>query len=130
MTFPLPLPLEGDRVRIDPADAGGEARLVRLTDGARAGFVRAHRDGHELTMDALVVEPALRGYGLGSEAALLLRRAAEQDGVTLLRAWAPPDIGLAVYFWCRMGLHPLHGPGPDSGLAFERRLTAPPGDRA
>jgi hypothetical protein len=36
--------------------------------------------------------------------------------------WAPPDLGLAVYFWSRMGLRPLNGPGPDGGIWFERVL--------
>ena len=38
-----------------------------------------------------------------------------------IKAWAPPDLGLAVYFWVRMGLSPLHGEGPDGGIWFERR---------
>jgi hypothetical protein len=70
------------------------------------------------------VEPAARGYGLGSEAAGLLRDAAARAGFATLRARSHPDLGLSVYFWTRMGLHPLVGPGPEGGIWFERELGA------
>ena len=52
--------------------------------------------------------------------ALLLTAACDNAGVPLLRAWAPPHLGLSVYFWIRMGFSPLHGEGPEGG----RRIGA------
>lgn len=117
----LALPLVGERVRIE-ADGPEKATLVRISDGAAAGELVVEGDERVLTVRKLWIDPAYRGYGLGSETARLVREAAEASGCAVLRAWAPPNLGLAVYFWIRMGLHPLHGPGPDGGIWFERRL--------
>jgi GNAT superfamily N-acetyltransferase len=120
----LPLPIEGARVRIDPVPGGppGAATLVRIADGAPVGAVHLEAHSDALVIHELAIASEHRGYGLGSEAAALLRDAAAAAGWPLLRAWAPPHLGLAVYFWCRMGLRPLHGEGPDGGISFERRL--------
>ncbi|MCC6382496.1 MAG: hypothetical protein IT304_08295 [Dehalococcoidia bacterium] len=75
-----------------------------------------------MVVEELCVDGPARGYGLGSEAARLLREAAVAAGWPFLRAPAPADRGLALYFWFRMGLHPLFGPGPAGGLWMERRL--------
>lgn len=125
-TFPVPLPLGGARVRIEPGTTADEARLIRIADDVQAGSCRMRREADTLFIDSLVVEPGLRGYGLGSEAATLLRGAVEASDATLLRATAPPDLGLAVYFWSRMGFHPLHGPGPGGGIWMERGLGGTP----
>jgi len=114
------LPLEGPRVRIEATD-GGEAVIVRRESGERVGSLRVSVDGDVLVIQSLAIESALRGYGLGSEAAGLVREAAEREARTL-RAFAPGDNGLAVYFWIRMGLRPLPGEGPQGGLWFERRV--------
>ena len=109
----------GERVRID-GPLPGESILIRLSDGHAAGSLVTREDGASLVVERLCIEPAFRGYGLGSDAARLVRLAAERGPWNVLRAWAPPDLGLAIYFWCRMGLRPLHGEGPDGGLWFER----------
>jgi hypothetical protein len=80
------------------------------------------REGSRLTIRGLSIEAAHRSYGCGSEAGWLTVRAAEVAGFELLRAWAPPDLGLAVYFWFRMGFRPVHGEGPDGGIWMERRV--------
>ncbi len=116
----LALPLEGARVRIDERD--GTLVIARGVTGELVGTVVLEAQGEDLFVRSLCVDEARRGYGLGSETARLLRRAAAEAGWGMLRAWAPPDRGLAVYFWCRMGLRPLHGEGPDGGIWFERRL--------
>ena len=119
----LDLPLQGARVRIE--DAGdGSLRIVRLSDGLAAGHVRLEDRGRELFVDALCIDTAARGSGLGSETARLVREAAERGPWDALTAWAPPHLGLSVYFWCRMGLRPLHGEGPGGGIAFRRELRA------
>jgi GNAT superfamily N-acetyltransferase len=118
--------LEGSRARIDLAwqDAShARGTITRIRDGQAAGRVTLEALGDGvLFIVALEVELPYRGYGLGSESARLLRGWAEAGGWRVLRAWAPPDLGLAVYFWSRMGLRPLHGPGPDGGSWFERLL--------
>lgn len=113
-------PLEGPRVRIEATD-GAEAVIVRTESGERVGLLRAALEGEVVVVESLEIEPALRGYGLGSEAAGLARKAAERESRTL-RAWAPGDNGLAVYFWIRMGLRPIPGEGPEGGLWFERPI--------
>ncbi|MBI2764615.1 MAG: GNAT family N-acetyltransferase [Chloroflexi bacterium] len=120
----IAFPLKGERVRVGTAGAGGAHPLVRLRDGEPAGRLVLAAEGTALFVRELCVEPALRGYGLGSEAILLLREAAEACRWHTLRAWAPPDLGLAVYFWSRMGLSPLPGQGPDGGIWFERTLRS------
>jgi hypothetical protein len=111
--------VRGERVEI-AGEIPGHCGLTRVSDGGAAGELQTSADGEALVIERLCVEEGLRGYGLGSEAAALVRRAAEEGPWKVLRAWAPPDRGLAVYFWCRMGLSPLHGEGPDGGLWFER----------
>lgn len=108
-------------MRIEAAD-GGETVIARRESDERVGSLRVETEDDALVIQSLEIEPALRGYGLGSEAAGLVREAAERESRTL-RAWAPGDNGLAVYFWIRMGLRPLPGDdGPEGGLWFERRV--------
>ena len=115
-----PLQLEGLRVRIE--EAAGGLVVTRKDSGERVGTVVAEVEDGALFVRSLYVEEGHRGFGLGSETAHLLREAAEAAGFVALRAWAPPERGLAVYFWCRMGLRPLHGEGPEGGIWMERRL--------
>lgn len=117
----LDLPLEGARARIE-AEAEGRARIIRLRDGEATGHVSYEDRGDALFVRELCIDPPHRGFGLGSESARLLRAAAEGGGWSTLRAWAPADLGLATYFWSRMGLRPLFGARPDGGIWFERVL--------
>jgi N-acetylglutamate synthase-like GNAT family acetyltransferase len=117
----LPQRLEGSRVRLE-ATGPDASRVVRLADGKAIGVVELEYQGETIFLRSLCVDEAERGYGAGSEAAWLLIDGAAVAGFTLLRAWAPPHLGLAVYFWARMGFHALHGPGPDGGIWFERAL--------
>ncbi|HKS92930.1 MAG TPA: GNAT family N-acetyltransferase [Tepidiformaceae bacterium] len=94
---------------------------MRTVDDTVAGRVRLRSDSDgALFIEQLEVEPDLRGYGLGSEAARLVLDGAAAVGYQDVQAWAPPDRGLAVYFWFRMGLRPLFGAGPGGGLRFVR----------
>lgn len=116
----LALPIEGDRFRLE---RGSDTSLsvVHKLDGERVGTITLEWEADTLIVKSLVIEEAHRSYGAGSEAALLFNRACDAAAVPLVRAWAPPDRGLSVYFWIRMGFHPLHGEGPEGGLWFERR---------
>ncbi len=107
-------------MRIEATD-NDEAVIVRRESGQRVGSLRVELDGDALVIRSLEIEPTLRWYGLGSEAAGLVREAAERESCTL-RAFTPGDNGLAVYFWIRMGLRPLPGEGPEGGLWFERKV--------
>ena len=122
------LPLRGDRHELrlttPPVDGTVELAIVRVESGEAFGVLALAAES-PATLDVLHlwVAPPLRGYGAGSEAAALLLIAATRSGFDAIHAWAHPGLGLSVYFWIRMGLHPLHGPGPNAGLRFERTLT-------
>jgi len=123
MTSPaLVFPLLGERVRLEAPVAGGAVVIVRLSDSATVGAVTFEANAATLTIQSLCIDSPARSYGCGSEAAWLLVRAAEASGYQLLRSWAPPTLGLAVYFWFRMGFHPLHGEGPEGGIWLERQV--------
>lgn len=118
----LGLPRPGARFRLE-ADTPGVSRIIVARHGGEVvGAIDATtgEDGASLLVSSLCIEDGRRGYGAGSEAARLLIRAAEESGFSCIRAWAPAGRGLAVYFWMRMGLRPLHGEGPDGGIWLER----------
>lgn len=120
------LPWEGERtlIALEEAEAdGGRVALSITRDQARLGRIEIEAQDQQLIAWSLVVETEFRGYGAGSESAHRLRDEAQAAGFEILRAVAAPDLGLSVYFWTRMGLHPLHGEGPGGGLWFERRLS-------
>ena len=120
----LAFPLVGERARIEAPGADGASVLVRIADGIPAGRLELAEVDGALFVRSLVIAPEYRGYGLGSDAARLVREAAAAAGWPVLRAWAAPDLGLSVYFWSRMGLRPLFGDGPDGGIWFERVLSS------
>jgi GNAT superfamily N-acetyltransferase len=121
----LALPLNGARVRIPQAEDDDSLAIVRKSDGQVVGRLKLSSDAGVLIVQELCVTEQHRGYGCGSDAGRLLVHAAEAAGFKALRAWAPPDRGLAVYFWFRMGLRPLHGEGPSGGLWLECRYDRP-----
>jgi GNAT superfamily N-acetyltransferase len=114
-------PLVGQRFRLN-VESPGTAAVVRMEPEERVGELGYEVARGAVTIRSLCIEPPHRGYGAGSEAAWLFLRAAEMAGLGL-RAWAPPDLGLAVYFWSRMGFRALHGEGPEGGIWFERRVN-------
>lgn len=115
------LPIVGPRFTLEAGDTDNRLAIRRQVDDTVVGAIElAQRDG-TLHIQSLVVDPEHRGYGAGSEAARLLVDAMPAS-VERVTAWAPPEIGLAAYFWSRMGFRPVHGEGPDGGLLFERQL--------
>lgn len=119
MSSGLDLPCEGARYRIESKD--GLIAIVRSGDGAHLGSVDAEVDGLQLTIRSVCVDEAERGYGAGTEAMRLLLQAAPAS-FSSARATAPPDNGLAVYFWFRMGFRPQFGLAQDGSLRFVREL--------
>lgn len=119
----LVLPAQGERFRLEAGGANLEVVVIRLADGLKVGRFGLEVDGETITVRALCIDEAHRSYGAGSEAALLLVRAAAGGGFRCIRAWAHPKLGLSAYFWGRMGLRPLHGPGPEGGIWYERQST-------
>jgi len=99
-----------------------ELRIVGIADGQPVGRITVEAEGPTLIITAVCIDEALRGYGAGSEAVHLLIHAATAGGLATVRAVAPGGNGLAVYFWFRMGFHPLHGEGPEGGIWLERRV--------
>lgn len=123
MTTPaLRLPIVAGLIEIV---AGTEGMLDILKGGERVGSIVVDMEGERLAITSLCVDEGLRGYGAGSTAARAMVHAATDAGCSTVRAWAPPNRGLAVYFWFRMGLRPVPGPGPDGGIWLERELRRP-----
>ncbi len=116
----LGLPVTGQRFALEQGPESGTVAILRLADGAQVGTFALEPDGPRPTIHSLCINEADRSYGAGSESALLLVQAAEAAGFEELRAWAHPNLGLSAYFWGRMGLRPLHGPGPEGGIWYER----------
>jgi len=109
-------PLAGERVTVV---RGAQGIVIEDRDGTPIGTVELEHAGEgEVFIKSVCIEESKRGYGAGTEATRLLLEAAAEAG-TVVRAWAPPDLGLAVYFWIRMGLRPLHSAGPNGGILFE-----------
>jgi hypothetical protein len=117
----LTLPVEGDRFRLERD--GTNVAVVRTNSGERVGALEVADEPHGLFIRSLCIDEPHRRYGAGSEAALLFNRACDAAAIPLVRAWAPPDRGLSVYFWIRMGFRPLHREGPEGGIWFERRRS-------
>ena len=124
MSAPRPLPqrITGDWVTLrQVAGDGVRYEVRRKGKGDVIGEVAIDLSGKVPFIERLCIDEEARGYGAGSGAATaLLRSLARRYAV--VRTWAPPDRGLAVYFWVRMGFRPVHGEGPDGGLWFEQVL--------
>lgn len=118
----LALPIEGERFGLQPGSSEISVDVVRLVDAATVGRFELEITPTGITIQSLCIDEAHRSYGAGSEAARLLVNAAAAAGFQRVRAWAHPQLGLSAYFWGRMGLCPLHGPGPKGGIWYERVL--------
>ncbi len=132
MSAPRPLPqrIAGEWVSLRRVEEGGATRYEVRRRGRRGviGEVAVDLSGETPFIERLCIDEEARGYGAGSGAATaLLRTLARRYDV--VRAWAPPDRGLAVYFWVRMGFRPVPGEGPDGGLWFEQVLRSRKGRR-
>lgn len=122
MTAGLTDSIRGERVELRIGEGG--FTVVRMADGVPVGEVRLSAAAGGLVIESLCIHEPHRSYGAGSEAARLLLDAAAAADFETVRAWAHPSLGLAAYFWIRMGLTPQHGAGPEGGIWYEWRRTA------
>ena len=96
--------------RLDDGDRGwwilGDGKIV----GALCGKLVELSDSHPsraLVWTWLAIDARWRAYGYGGAAVPLLEQAALGIGATLALAPLPPDNGVALYFWLRLGYTPL-----------------------
>ena len=120
---PLPQRITGERVSLRRVEGEGMARYEVRRKGKREviGEVAVDLAGEVPFIERLCIEEGARGYGAGSGTATALLRSLGRR-FPVVRTWAPPDQGLAVYFWVRMGFRPVPGEGPNAGLLFEQTL--------
>lgn len=123
---PLPERITGERVSLRRVEDGDVTRYEVRRRGRRGavGEVTVDLRGEVPFIERLCIDEEARGYGAGSGAATALLRALSSR-YAAVRTWAPPDRGLAVYFWVRMGFRPVAGEGPNGGLWFEQELSRP-----
>ena len=128
MSAPRPLPqrITGDWVSLRRVEGEGVTRYQVRRRGRREviGEVAVDLSGEAPCIERLCIDEGARGYGAGSGAATVLLRSLARR-YPVVRTWAPPDRGLAVYFWVRMGFRPVGGEGPNGGLWFEQVLRRP-----
>ncbi|MYE05966.1 MAG: GNAT family N-acetyltransferase [Chloroflexi bacterium] len=55
----------------------------------------------------LAIDARWRAYGYGGASVPLLERAAREAGASIALTPLPPDNGVALYFWLRLGYTPL-----------------------
>ena len=120
---PLPQRITGEWVSLRRAESGDVTRYEVRRRGKREviGEVAVDLAGEVPFIERLCIDEGARGYGAGSATATALLRSLARR-YPVVRTWAPPDRGLAVYFWVRMGFRPVPGEGPNGGLWFEQVL--------
>jgi ribosomal protein S18 acetylase RimI-like enzyme len=115
------------RVRLGKQDGGkdGESRIAITGEAKKEiGFVEfGVRDGW---LDVRWIELAVehRRWGLGAEAVRLLEvEAGQKWEASTVRAHVPRDVGLALYFWLRLGYRPEGDAGGEGDtMAMVREL--------
>jgi GNAT superfamily N-acetyltransferase len=115
----LVLPVATERIRLEPRDGG--IHIVRLNDAVVVGSMDVAIEGEVLELRTICIDEPARGYGAGTDAVRLVLAAASPI-CRVATAIAPPENGLAVYFWTRMGFSPRFG-RDQRGLRFERELV-------
>jgi hypothetical protein len=83
---------------------GLEARLV-LAESAPVGFIALRTNPNALTIAALAIAQPCRNLGLGADAVYAAEAICAPGAAA--RALLPLGNGLALYFWLRIGYHPL-----------------------
>jgi len=120
----VPAPTAGPRVTLRPllpheSDAlhswcpgynGPSGELVAVLAGEALVGAIGYRDGEPApdwcTFYLAVVRPERRGFGLGSEAVRAVEKSMAGPGQRHFRALVPLSMGLAFYFWLRLGYRP------------------------
>ena len=111
------------RVRLGETGGGedGDSRIAIIGESRdEIGFIDGLVRNGMLDVRWIELAAEHRRRGLGVDAVRLLEaEAAERWNVTGLRAHVPHDVGLALYFWLRLGYRPEAGFGGSSGPASE-----------
>ncbi len=91
----------------DAAYPTGKTLIGALPDGGSVGLVRVRdTEPERLVIDALTVRADARNLGHGQEIVFALEE--ERLAGQMAAAGVPRTNGLAVYFWLRVGYHPLY----------------------
>ena len=106
---------------------GRIVNLVNLVDGS---------DAVALVWTWLAIDARWRAFGYGGAAVPLLEQAAELAGAQIALSPLPPDNGVALYFWLRLGYTPLRHVAvrpedwpaglPSDALWMQRRIAQRP----
>tara|TARA_B100000029_G_scaffold515013_1_gene620068 strand:- start:16101 stop:16526 length:426 start_codon:yes stop_codon:yes gene_type:complete len=122
------LELEGQFVKLLPVTQlerqleSQEYKIFSKKSGLEIGVVVIKFEKETPIVMSICIEEAKRGYGNGTDALLTLLLDMAKS-YKVVKAFAPSDLGLAAFFWVRMGFHPCFGKAPDGGLWFMRNLT-------
>lgn len=106
--------------RIHDRLADGDRGWWILGDGEAVGALcgrvaRSQDDPGDLALiwTWLAVDARWRAFGYGGASVPLLEEAARSVGANLALAPLPPDNGVALYFWLRLGYTPVRAVGID-----------------
>ncbi len=91
------------------SDATGDRTVLVAVEGRPAGILAYQADAPEpdaAWVRLLAVEPGRRRLGVGGRAALALEKRLRRS-VRRIYVLVPADLGLAFYFWLRLGYRPL-----------------------
>jgi GNAT superfamily N-acetyltransferase len=96
--------------RLNEGDQGwwilGDGEIVGALCGKLAGL-NDSTGGRVLIWTWLAIDARWRAYGYGGASVPLLERAAQDLGARVALTPLPPDNGVALYFWLRLGYTPL-----------------------
>ena len=104
--------------RLDVGDLGWWIRGDGAIVGALCGKIVNLADpaaSKALIWTWLAIDAKWRAYGYGGAAVPLFEQAAQQAGATVALAPLPPDNGVALYFWLRLGYTPVREVDVDQG---------------
>ena len=113
--------------RLDDGDRGwwilGDGEIVGALCG-RLTELSVPAGSRALIWTWLAVDARWRAYGYGGASVPLLEQAAQSVGASTALAPLPPDNGVALYFWLRLGYTPLRSAPVDradwpSGVASD-----------
>jgi ribosomal protein S18 acetylase RimI-like enzyme len=114
-------------MRVRLRDEGDTAGFV-ITDlrGENVGFIDCSAMDGWLDVRWIELAAEHRRRGLGAEAVRLLEaEAVRRWGVKRVRAHVPRDVGLALYFWLRLGYRPeVPAVGDGDTMAMVRELDS------
>jgi GNAT superfamily N-acetyltransferase len=103
--------------RLDDGDQGwwisGDGQLVGALSGKLAP-TEFQGESLALVWTWLAIDARWRAFGYGGASVPLLEQAAQRLGATIAFAPLPPDNGVAMYFWLRLGYTPLRSVSLDS----------------